>query len=235
MMKPMATTGWGKQLAVALITFAGPVSAQQFSLPSGCTAFVTIQMTSCTVSHHYRCVGDPPDEKWRVDLDEEGMTYVGRTNSEAQWLESFHILSGHSEQMGDAVEEMSLSSLFENGVDTWDFETTSAEIGTNRYVGFDRLTGETVEIDGVELLRTEYELVAYGPDGSETWRSSGREFASAEWRMFLSGVSRYVTSRDTFDSDDTPVEFIFPGEEGFMSASPKFGCGMQMSSFATAD
>lgn len=227
MMKTVQTIG----LTFGLMA-STPVAAQDgFALPAGCSAYVTMQLSSCTVSHHYRCVGDPDGQKWRADMDEDGLSYVGRTDDEAQWIESFHLRSAHSEQFGGAVDPMSFSELVANGVDTWDFETDSAEIGTSRYAGMDRLTGETVVIDGVSLMRTEYALTAYGPDGSETWRSSGAEYISTEWRMFVSGISTYVTSDDTFETDNTPVEFIFPGEAGFLSTSPKYGCGVQMSSY----
>jgi hypothetical protein len=49
--------------------------------------------------------------------------------------------------------------------------------------------------------------------------------------MFLSGTGRVTTPTDSFDKDDRPIEFIFPGEPGFLSANPKHGCGVQLSSF----
>jgi hypothetical protein len=47
--------------------------------------------------------------------------------------------------------------------------------------------------------------------------------------MFIGGVSSYITSDDQFDNDDTPIEFINPGELGYLSINPKFGCGVEMS------
>jgi hypothetical protein len=40
-----------------------------------------------------------------------------------------------------------------------------------------------------------------------------------------------TTPTDTFDTDGTPVQFIRPGEAGFASVKPKFGCGAMMSSY----
>jgi len=34
----------------------------------------------------------------------------------------------------------------------------------------------------------------------------------------------------SFDSEDAPVEFLFAGETGFLSANPKYGCGETLSS-----
>ncbi|WP_345739130.1 hypothetical protein [Thalassorhabdomicrobium marinisediminis] len=217
-------------LALAILA-AAPAHAQEFSLPAGCDAYLTIQSQSCSVSHYFRCANDANGEQRRATLDEEGLTYVGRINQEAEWLESFHLRSAHTERLKSSADPMSLSELIAESVDTWDFTTGSAEIGDSRYVGMDRLTGEQVEIDGVTLMRTEYALTAYDAAGNVAWRSEGREFISPEWRMFIGGESSYITSDAQFDSDDTPVEFIFPGEPGFLSVNPKHGCGLQLSSY----
>lgn len=209
-------------------------SAQEFSLPQGCEAYLTIQNTSCTVSHHFTCDFDAAGEQRRATLDEEGLTYVGKINSEAEWVESFHLRTGHTERLISSPDAMSMTDLLAGDVDTWDFTTESAEIGESRYVGYDQLTGESVVIDGITLLRTEYALTAYGADGEEVWTAEGREFVHPDWRMFIGGVSSYSTSDDTFDSDDTPVEFIFPGETGFLSVNPKHGCGVELSSYSPA-
>lgn len=212
---------------------ASPLAAQQFSLPQGCEGYLTIQSTSCSVSHYFRCDEDTNGEQRRASMDEEGLSYVGRISSNAEWLESFHLRSGHTERLMSSVDPMSMTELLENSVDTWDFTTESREIGDSQYVGFDSLTGETVEIDGVTLLRTEYELTAFDAAGTEMWKSEGSEYVSPDWRMFIGGTSSYITSDDRFDSDDTPVEFIFPGEAGYLSVNPKFGCGVEMSSIDT--
>lgn len=218
----------------AMLAAPGWAVGQTFQMPDGCEAFVTVQGKDCTVSHMFTCDADPAGHTRRADLDEEMITYVGRVDSEAQWIESFHLLSGHSERLeSNPADRASLSELLANDRDTWDFVTESDEIGPTRYTGEDRLTGERVVIDDVTLLRTEYEIVSRSADGEELWRGQGREFVHPEWRVFLSGVSEYQTSDGSFESDGTPVEFIFPGEPGFLSVNPKYGCGVVMSSYRT--
>ena len=225
-----------KTVLTMLVLTASPVVAQEFSLPQGCEGYLTIQSTSCSVSHYFTCDGDNNGEQRRASMDEEGLSYVGRISGEAEWLEAFHLRSGHTETLSDdSADTMSMSELLANDIDTWDFKTESREIGTSQYVGFDRLTGETVEIDGVTLRRTEYSLTAYDEAGTEMWKSEGAEFVSDEWRMFIGGTSSYITSDDRFDSDDTPIEFIFPGEPGYLSVNPKFGCGVELSSIDMND
>ena len=45
-------------------------------------------------------------------------------------------------------------------------------------------------------------------------------------RMFLAGTSEVTNENGSFELEGNPVEFIFEGEPGFLSASPKYGCGL---------
>jgi len=201
-----------------------------FSLPAGCDAFLTVQTESCQVGHHFTCQGDPEGHQRRVTLDEQGMTYVGEIDGETQWISSFHLLSGHRERLeSNPVEPASLSDLIETGVDDFDFRTLSDEIGTTRYVGQDTLTGREITIDGVTLAETTYDITAFDDAGNEIWSAQGREFISRNWRMFLSGTGTVTTPEGQYERSNKPVEFIYPGEPGFLSSSPKHGCGIAIS------
>ncbi|MBP1806438.1 hypothetical protein [Rubellimicrobium aerolatum] len=220
-------------LLLAAPAFAqdAPRDSRTFQPPEGCTAYLTVQMSSCTVSHHFTCERDPEGWQRRVDMDEEGITYFGAIDAQTQWVESFHTMTGHSERLSpDPADPASFDDLLANGEDSFDFTTESQEIGETRYVGSDRLLGETVTIDGVTLDRTEYRITAYGADGQELWRGAGNEFVSRDWRMFLSGRSSSVVADEVSEQDDTPKEFVQPGERGFLSVNPKYGCGATMSS-----
>lgn len=221
---------YGTLAAITCVTT--PVAAQEvFSLPAGCDAFLTIQGADCSVDHHFICEGDPEGHKRRVSLDERGMTYLGTTDDETQWIGSFHPLSGHSERLEDTpADPANLTELLATGQDSYDFQTFSDEVGTTRYVGQDTLTGRMITIDDVTIAETEFNITAFDQNGEELWQSKGNEFVSDRWRMFLSGTSVTTTPRDTFERDGRPVEFIFPGEPGFLSANPKHGCGVMMSS-----
>ncbi|WP_458792023.1 hypothetical protein [Yoonia sp. MH D7] len=219
---------WGVFIVAALLPVS--VSAQEFSLPAGCTAYLTVHDRSCNVDHHFTCEADAAGTQRRVSLSEVAMTYMGQIDPETQWLEGYHALNGHTEKLESKPHDRaSLSELISTGADDYDFKTLSAEIGETRYVGRDTLTGKTVEIDGVTLEETTYDLTAYAADGSFLWRSKGREFINREWRMFLSGVGTFTTPTEEFAQDSTPMEFIFPGEAGFLSTKPKYGCGVVMS------
>ncbi len=148
---------------LAVMPVAAPAQqSRTFSLPAGCTAYLTVQLRSCSVSHHFTCDGDPEGWQRRVDMDQSGVTYLGTIDAETQWMESFHVFDGHTEVLEDNPRDRaSLSDLIAQGTDTYDFQTLSDQIGTQRFVGFDTLTGVTQEIDGVTLDQTEYQITAY--------------------------------------------------------------------------
>ena len=224
-------------LASGLTALAAPALGQTetFTLPAGCEAFVTVQGASCQVDHHFVCSGDPDGHKRRVSFDERSMTYLGTTDDETQWIGSFHPISGHTEVLEPSpADPASLTELIETGRDSYDFRTFSDEVGTTRYVGADELTGRLVEIDDVTLQETSYQITAYAEDGTELWSAKGNEFISANWRSFLAGTGTVTVPGDTYDKDNRPVEFIFPGEPGFLSINPKHGCGVVMSSYEVA-
>lgn len=221
--------------AAILICLAAPAAAQdRMSLPAGCEAYLTVQMRSCVVSHHFTCAGEPKGHQRRVDVIEDGVVYSGLIDSEAQWLRSYYPFSDDVEELlPDPADPASFTRLVETGLDTYDFRTVSPIGGEQRYVGQDSLTGERVVIDGVTLLRTEYRIRQIDESGEVVWRAAGSEYISEEWRMFLSGTGEAWTPEDgTYSVDDTPVEFVFPGEPGFLTMRPKYDCGAIMSSAA---
>lgn len=216
--------------AVIISLLAGPVVAQEFSLPAQCEAFLTVQSRDCQVDHHFRCESDPAGYQSRVSFSEIGMTYMGTTDDEAQWIVSHHISGGYVEELEPKPSEpASFSELLATGADDYDFVTMSDDNGATNYVGRDTLTGKQVVIDGVTLDETTYDIRAIDDEGTVLWSSKGREFISRDFRVFLSGKGTVTTPTDSFDVDGTPVQFIKPGEPGFLSIKPKFGCGALMS------
>lgn len=220
--------------AFALICLALPAHAQEgpatFSLPAGCDAYLTVQSENCEVEHHFTCSADPTGHQRRVSLDEQGMNYLGMIDAEAQWVDSYYPLSNFREVLQPSPSDpASFSELMATKADQFDFFTFAEGYGATRYVGQDTLTGRTVEIDGVTLEETAYSIVAYGSAGQELYSAQGNEFISRDWRMFLSGTGAVTNETGTFEQSKRPVEFIFPGEVGFLSSRPKHGCGVALS------
>jgi hypothetical protein len=222
-------------LILLTLTAPAPVFAQEqsqtFSLPAGCTAYLTVQSNDCEVSHHFTCTNYAPGVQGRVDLSPMGATYIGTIDAEAQWLNSFHPEDGSTETLEPGgTDPASFSALIETGTDTYDFFTNNDQSGLLHFVGRDSLNGTTVTIDGVTLEQTDMQITVLAEDGTELWRTTGHEFISRDWRMFLSGTGETTLPADSYKSDGSPVEFAFPGDAGFLSPNPKFGCGVVSSS-----
>ena len=228
-----------KKTLIALIaTTALPASAQTvqtFTLPAGCYAYLTVQTESCSVDHIFSCEGDAEGTQLRDEIGPNGLSGIFQIDEETQWLKSIDIFSEETERLSPEItDRASITDLIENGIDTYDFTTESEEVGQSRYVGFDSLTGKQVTIDDILLDETEYNITAYDNDGEVTWTAQGNEYISQRFRMFLSGTSTVTFGDDTIEIQDAPVEFIFEGEPGFLSANPKYGCGVTESAAPSA-
>jgi hypothetical protein len=214
--------------SAALLALLGglalPASAGTFTPPPGCEAFLTVQTRSCKVSNHYICENDAPGDQWRVDFGLNGPYFRSRIDYEAQWVES-HESDGTVDLLEpDPPDPASLTELLETGRDTFEFSTMKSNGIRENVTGFDQLTGQSVTIDGVTLLRTKYEVRATRDDGRMIWHARGNEFVHPEWRMFLSGVGTVDLGEGFLPQDFTPVEFIFPGEPDFLTTVPRYDC-----------
>ena len=226
-----------RHLTLALLVLAGPASAQSqspaqtFGLPAGCTAYLTVQSKGCSVSHHFTCENYPAGVQGRIDLDDLGATYIGTIDAETQWLNGFRPATGSTETLEPgSAKPASFTQLITTGRNDFDFSTRNDQSGLVHFVGNDVLTGQSVTIDGVTLEETAFSLTATAEDGTELWRTTGQEYISRDWRSFLSGVGETVSPSGSGTYDSSPVEFIFPGEDGFLSPNPKFECGVVSSS-----
>ncbi|MEL6960858.1 MAG: hypothetical protein AAGL89_18115, partial [Pseudomonadota bacterium] len=150
---------------------------------------------------------------------------------ETQWIESFNLGTSSRNTLGPTVTDpASFTELVEEGADTFDFETTSDRFGTTRFVGSDYLTGNDIVIDGVTLLGTAFEVTAFAPDGTEDFRVEGQEFIVPEWRTFMSGIRTISSENGETERNNTPVDFAFPGEAGFLAVNPIYDCSVVLSS-----
>jgi len=206
----------------ASLMLAAPAVAQQsFAAPEGCTGTLTVQQKGCVVVNVWTCKADNPGDQWLGLFGQGGLFSVQKVDDEFQWLEAYK-QSGNETLEMPAPDPSSLTELFANQIDTWDF-TILTEEGPQRNVGFDMLTGNTVVIDGVTLLETEYQGRTLDADGNEIDASIGRQYVNEDMRLFFFGQNWEAdTPDDVFDM--SPVEFIFPGEQGFFSDQPIYEC-----------
>lgn len=212
-------------LALGACWLAMPASAGQFPLPQGCTAYATVQMRSCLVSQHYRCEGEPEGNQWAVQSDGQGPFFANLIDGETRWLQSYDLYTGEQDRLGEENDPASFSELLERGRDDFDFFTESSYGELRRYVGHDRLTGQTTTIDGIVLEQTEFELTAYDSDGAEVWSRKGKQYVHRGWRIFFPGTEHFENAfGDKADTVENPMEFALPGDKGFLENEPKYDC-----------
>jgi hypothetical protein len=224
------------QIIVTAFLSAAPAAAQDnarlFQVPEGCEAFLTVQSRSCTVSHHWTCEGDPEGTHWRVAIDQDGAFYLSFTDAEFRWLQSWDLRGGGTDVLIEPEEDpASLTELFATGSDSMVFSIREENaLGAFRrdYTGFDRLTGETVTVDGRVLNVTEFAYEYDTPEGPR--RTEGNQFVHEGWRMFFGGLETVtLPSGETFEGNYSPMEFAEPGERGFLTMQPLYDCGDMMS------
>lgn len=213
-------------------------SAGTFTPPKGCTAFLTVQMKSCEVTHHWTCAGASEGEHWIMSIDGDGPAYLQHLDREFRWLDSVGLRSGYGHRLITPEKDPnSLTDLLQTRRDDFDFEQTIIQdgnvIGSEHISGFDSLNGTKVSIDGEVLLVTEFEIEAKSNQDGNVVRTTGNQYVSERFRLFFQGRETETSGGETHHYDDSPVLFIEPGEAGFLADKPEFGCNQMMSSLPT--
>lgn len=167
-----------------------PAQAANFTPPAGCKLEVTVQNRGCSVSQHYRCSADTAGDQWVTYFTPEGPTFQSRIDRETRWMESTDLRTGLTDVLEDqAQDHASFSTLLDSGQDDFDFWTRSNSGERLHHVGHDELTGETVQVDGVTLEVTRFELTTYSESGQVLIQRRGQQFISRAQGRFY-GASR---------------------------------------------
>lgn len=222
--------------AIMLLSATPTLAQDVFHPPNGCTGVLTIQNRNCMLTNLWQCEGDAPGQQWIALFNENGPYRVKQIDAEFQWLTTFYLNPAWVETMQlPAPDPESITELLANGVDTYDFTIVNEDTGTaTRIRGYDRLTGDVTQINGVDLHHTEYQYDIVSADGNVTQTNSGRQFVSAAHRIFVLGEA-WNSSNPEHIRDSSPIEIIHPGETGFFSPHPKYECSMMMSSLPNSD
>jgi hypothetical protein len=216
-----------------LVVFAATAaSAGSFTPPAGCTGWLTVQSRACRVSNYYKCSQDAPGEQWRTDFDQDGLFFASRTDAEGQWVESIDMNPMVRQTLDAGAEDPASFSELLTGVDTFAFTLTRDNGERSRVRGFDRLTGKSVQIDGVTLAETDFEFAEEDLLGGTIRQSRGHEYIHPDWRLFFAGPSEWNGGDGYVPMDGSPVQFVFPGEKGFFSTEPLFECDAILSSYS---
>lgn len=212
-----------------LVTMTSGAGAQSFFPPKGCSAFLTVQNRSCNVSLFWRCEAAPAGTVWEANYDAEGPVSVHTYDREYQWLDSYFYEDQIAERLYEAgPDPISMTELLETGRDTYDFKIL--ELGGDerrilRTTGEDVFVGQTVEIDGVKLKTALVNSTITDEQGELVFHSKGFQYVLPEERLFFLGKDENTNGTDTWEDDNSPVEFVRPDEPGFGSTTPIYDCG----------
>jgi hypothetical protein len=217
-------------IALALGLPAPALAAGTFTAPKGCETWLTVQARQCRVSNYYKCSADTPGDQWRADFDQQGIYFVSRIDRQTQWMESFDLFPTVRQTLDASPEDPAdFTALVGTGIDTFRFGLSKDDGSRSLVTGFDRLTGRTITIDGIALLETEFEFTETRPDGSLIRRARGNESIHPDWRLFFAGPGEADGGEGFGPIDGSPVEFVFPGEQGFAATEPLFDCDAVLS------
>lgn len=222
-------------LAMALALAALPVQAANFTPPQGCKLEMTVQNRGCSVGQYFRCSADPAGDQRSAIFGKDGLRHLSHIDAETRWVESTSVNSGLTDRLVErSKDHASFSTLIETGSDDFDFWTESNTGERLRHVGRDDLTGKKVVIDGQELEETRFQLKTYDSKGELLIDRSGQQYISRSFARFFGGIednSDWTGERQT--TDDSPVLFSFPGDQGFGDTEPKFDCEQMMAQHLT--
>lgn len=208
-----------------------PAMAANFTPPAGCALDLTVQNRGCTVTQIYRCDADPDGWQRSALFDRDGLYYLSTIDEETRWIESQSTRTGILDRLVDnAPDDASFSALIGTGRDDFDFWTQSETGELLHHQGHDRLTGETVTIDGEPLEATEFALTTTDPSGNVLIERTGEQYISRDIGRFFGGVeSARDWTGEQRRTDDSPARFIRPGETGFAGTDPQFDCEQLLS------
>ena len=216
----------------ALLTLATAAGAADFTTPAGCEAFMSVQDRGCTVSLLWRCEAGRAGGVWEASFSLEGLDSIVSYDDDYQWLDAAYSWDGSREKFAPpASDPISVTELLETGLDTFDFNMHRATPDRRydiRVTGADRLTGETVTIDGFEMDEAQTQLEIVDDEGTTDYAPKGTQFYSRELGMFFLGPEEVVGADGVPGLyDDRPVDIILPGEPGFGSTMPLYDCRLQ--------
>ncbi|HRO13652.1 MAG TPA: hypothetical protein PLL33_01140 [Paracoccus sp. (in: a-proteobacteria)] len=220
----------GQGLCLVMALAGAPALAAEWKPPQGCRLEMTVQQRSCTVAQHYRCDADAPGDQRVSYFTREGEVYQSRIDAETRWMESTSLVSGITDRLEPgAADDASLKTLLATGSDDFDFWTVSDDGERLHHVGHDELTGETVEIDGVPLDLTRFELRTFAESGDLLIHRTGGQFVSRAQGRFYGGVESAADwTGAAEETNDTPMRFVRPGQPGFGSTTPEYDCDVLM-------
>ncbi len=210
-------------------TTAAQAVDEIFIAPDGCQTFLSLQSNGCQTYVFWRCAAAPAGEFWEATFAADGLASVVHYDREYQWLDAEYFWDQSREVLDNPGNDpISLRDLLDNGRDTFAFSLIRHEPDQSyvQYVaGHDELTGNEVTIDGVKLLESSAHVTITNEAGETEYESQNLQLLSREMGLlFFAKDSVTFEDGTTEEFDNTPVDFLYPGEPGFAEMTPLYQC-----------
>lgn len=203
---------------------SGLAAQERFLPPAGCQAFVSIQMSSCRVSHLVRCVADGAGSYQLMHFDQTGFQSTETFNGEAAAAGNYRLEGPEVVQTSVPGSEQSLSELLRDGFDLY-ARLVDGDPAVGTILGHQVLTGEQVEIDGITFERIRLASAVLAPDGGLRATVSGTQLLQRDWGLYLyAGLDVLAADGTEIAIGSEPVRFDFEGDPGFLTTTPEEGC-----------
>lgn len=225
-------------LVAALSASAIETPYAQVGLPSNCTPQLSVQTRNCSVTNHYSCTATA-FSRFAYSYDSGGLQQAQILTDEYSSIRTFYPSLKGDRTTGLVIDlapgapaPLSLTELIATGRNDYEYEFRRPDPKVViHYQGFDELTGEAAEIDGISMLVTNfrYERTTTIQENVSKETVSGSQYVNVGLGIFFGGLETYERETKTVVQDRTPVDLIFPGEPDFMSTTPLYGCDVHTS------
>ena len=216
------------------IASAASVAAEEVAVfPEACDPKLTIQAVDCTVTHYALCAFDGEAAAMQVRYDGSGLRQSQILDADNHPLRVFSDTIDLRFDESVRADRMSSSILLAKGTDGYAFTLTSetAPISKMTFFGSDELTAKTVIANGFHLreLRGRYVRTTYFNGRSVTEAFEVEQYVEEEFGFFVPVRETRIGSAARKSSEQAPVDFLRPGDDGFLSVQPLY-CGPGASS-----
>ena len=230
---------------MAWVSGASTVLAEAWSVPAGCETFLTVQFRECRVANFYRCGADPEDQVWRADFDPEGLLLLTLTDADTVPLRIIDPRAETDLRLDPGSQySPSLAALLAQPWVNIEYRMIDQSGQGDKFLGMrsrlpasDKLPIKfsSVTIDGVVLEEVIFNVGRGSVSGDYVQVRQGVEYVQLDWRLVFSGPEEHSLpgNLEAFsDVDQSPVDFIFPGEPDFGTTRPTEDCELQLSELA---
>ena len=206
-----------------------PAFAAELDLPEGCVPYLTVQSVDCEVDIYMRC--DKPSGQYiRIqNYAPHGLDTIEEATDDWSILFSVDVerKTGLVVRQGPQT-PISGAAMLSDGLTEFeypvDFYFDRPAPYAVQMTGIFRMTGETVVVDGHELMVLENRIRVEIPPPLGPLETIQAGYYSADLDAYMEGSGSLRLGQNVTPIEAGPARFALPGEPGWLSLKPLFNC-----------